>query len=142
VVAAASAALKAILSLEPATLSCARFSTHQREMPDFSKNQVTDLMRHYETGSERLFSDVVLDAKLQDFDLANALLLGFDLSCLCTEQEKQVVWQFLEALDETKPAWMNFVGSRFGDGAEETAQARLTAFKKGFEIENKRPQTG
>jgi predicted nucleotidyltransferase len=72
---------------------------------------IRSLMRLYETGSERLFLDVVLDAKLADFDLANALLLGFDLSCLCTHEEEKIVRQFLDALDETKPAWMNFVRS-------------------------------
>jgi predicted nucleotidyltransferase len=101
---------------------------------------IRSLMRLYETGSERLFSDVVLDAKLEDFDLANALLLGLDLSCLCTHEEEKIVWQFLDALDETKPAWTNFVRSGFRNCTEEAAQAQLAGFKKGFEIENERPE--
>lgn len=101
---------------------------------------IRSLMRRYEADSSRLFSDVVLDAKLADFDLANAFLVGLDLSSLCTDEEKRIVRRFIAALDETKPAWMNFVRSGLDVGTEEAAQAQLAAFKNGFEIGSKQPQ--
>jgi len=102
-----------------------------KDLPD-----IRSLMARYEADSERLFSDAVLDAKLQDSGLANAFLLGLDLFSLCTDQEKQVVRRFLTALDEAKPAWMNFVRSGVGNRTEEAARVQLTAFKKGFEAES------
>ena len=39
----------------------------------------------YEADSDRLFSDVVIDAGLQDYGLAPAFLLGLDLRALCTD---------------------------------------------------------
>ncbi len=94
---------------------------------------IRSLMKRYETDGGRLFSDVVLDAKLGDFDMANAFLLGFDLVALCTDDEARIVRNFIACLDEEKPAWMSFVRSGFGIRAEDTARAQLAAFIKGFE---------
>jgi predicted nucleotidyltransferase len=97
---------------------------------------IRSLMSRYETDSERLFSDAVLDAKLEDFSLASAFLLGLDLFSLCTDEERQIVKRFFAALDETKPAWMNFVRSGAGNWTEELARLQLAAFKKGFKVGN------
>jgi predicted nucleotidyltransferase len=95
-------------------------------------SDIRSLMKRYEADSDRLFSDVVFDAKLEDFDLANAFLLGLDLSALCTDEEKQTVRKFISALDEQNPAWTSFVRSAWGTHSEESARAQLTAFIKGF----------
>jgi hypothetical protein len=78
-------------------------------------------------------SGVVLDAKPEDFDMANAFLLGFDPVALCTDEEAQIVPNFIAALDEEKPVRVRFVRSGFGIHAEETARAQLGTFAKGFE---------
>jgi hypothetical protein len=59
-------------------------------------------------------SGVVLDAKPEDFDMANAFLLGFDPVALCTDEEAQIVPNFIAALDEEKPVRVRFVRSGFG----------------------------
>jgi predicted nucleotidyltransferase len=43
---------------------------------------IRSMLASYEEDSERIFSDEVLDAKLADFSLANAFLLGMDLRIL------------------------------------------------------------
>ncbi|HLJ85839.1 MAG TPA: nucleotidyl transferase AbiEii/AbiGii toxin family protein [Candidatus Angelobacter sp.] len=93
---------------------------------------IRSLMRRYETDSDRLFSDVVLNAELKDFDMANALLLGFDLAALCSDEEVQIVWNFIAALGEDRSAWMSFVRSGSKIHTDETARLQLIAFTKGF----------
>jgi predicted nucleotidyltransferase len=65
-------------------------------------------MSRYEADSDRLFSDAVLEAKLSDFSLANAYLLGLDLRSICNDEEVEVVLTFLSTVgDDTKPAWLD-----------------------------------
>ena len=52
---------------------------------------IRSILELYEDNSERIFSDVVLDAGLTDVGLANAFLLGIDLHALCTLEELAVV---------------------------------------------------
>ncbi|MEW6131470.1 MAG: nucleotidyl transferase AbiEii/AbiGii toxin family protein [Acidobacteriota bacterium] len=102
-----------------------------KDLPD-----IRALLSMYETDSDRLFSDEVLDANLPDFSLANAYLLGLDLKSICTEEEVEVVRAFLSIVsDDTKPAWLGFVRAapRPGGRSEEVAQMQLNAFRKGFE---------
>jgi predicted nucleotidyltransferase len=85
-------------------------------------DDVRGLLTQYEAESERLFSDVVIDAGLADFGLVPAFLLGIDLNA------------FLAAMNENNPAWMSFVRARgVGDHVEEDARAQLDAFRKAFE---------
>jgi predicted nucleotidyltransferase len=101
-------------------------------------SDIRSLMSRYEADSGRLFSDAVLDAKLSDFSLANAYLLGLDLRSMCTEEEVEVVRTFLSTVsDETKPAWLGYVRAapRLGERSEESAQLQLNVFRKGFEGE-------
>jgi hypothetical protein len=89
----------------------------------------------YEEDSERIFSDVVLDANLTDFSLANAFLVGIDLRSLCTLDELVVVREFVKAIrDEAKPAWPAFVRAapNAGESAEEQARAQFDTFEKGL----------
>jgi predicted nucleotidyltransferase len=67
-------------------------------------DDIRGLLVQYEADSERLFSDVVIDAALQDYGLAPAFLMGLDLRGLCAEDEVVVVHAFLEAMDEANPA--------------------------------------
>lgn len=56
------------------------------------------VLRCYEQGSDRLFSDAVFDADLPDFEFANAFLLGFDMRTLATGDDARFINQFLERL--------------------------------------------
>jgi predicted nucleotidyltransferase len=88
----------------------------------------------YEADSKRIFSDVVIDAALQDYGLAPAFLMGLDLRALCADDEVQIVHAFLEAMNEANPAWMTFVRARgVGDHVEEDARAQIDTFRQGFD---------
>jgi predicted nucleotidyltransferase len=103
----------------------------QRRVKDL--DDIRGLLTRYEADSERLFSDVVIDAGLADFGLATAFLLGIDLRGLCTPEEAEIVKDFLAAMDEDNPAWMSFVRARgVGDHVEEDARSQLGAFHQGF----------
>jgi predicted nucleotidyltransferase len=103
----------------------------QRRVKDL--DDIRRLLTQYEADSERLFSDVVIDAGLADFGLATAFLLGIDLKGLSTPEEAEIVNAFLAAMDENNPAWMSFVRARgVGDHVEEDARAQLGAFRQGF----------
>jgi predicted nucleotidyltransferase len=104
----------------------------QRRVKDL--DDIRGLLTQYEANGERLFSDVVIDAGLADFGLAQALVLGIDLKALCTPEEAAIVNAFLAAMNENNPAWMSLVRARgVGDHIEEDARAQLDAFRKGFE---------
>lgn len=97
-------------------------------------DDIRGLLTEYEAYSERLFSDVVIDARLADFGLAPAFLLGVDVKALCTLEELPTVNAFLAAMSENHPAWMSFVRARgVGEHVEEDARAQLDAFRRGFE---------
>jgi len=97
-------------------------------------DDIRGLLVQYEAGSDRVFSDVVIDAALQDYGLAPAFLLGLDLRGLCTDEEMVIVRGFLDAMDEANPAWMSFVRARgVGDHIEEDARGQLDTFRRGFD---------
>jgi predicted nucleotidyltransferase len=97
-------------------------------------DDIRGLLLQYEADSERIFSDVVIDAALQDFGLAPAFLMGLDLRALCADDEAHVVYAFLDALNEANPAWMAFVRARgVGDHVEGDARAQIDTFRQGFE---------
>jgi predicted nucleotidyltransferase len=103
----------------------------QRRVKDL--DDIRGLLTEYEADSERLFSDVVIDADLEDIALAPAFLLGIDLKELSTDEERRVVDAFLAATNEENPAWMPFVRARgVGDHVEEDANAQLEVFRRGF----------
>jgi len=97
-------------------------------------DDIRGLLVQYEADSDRVFSDVVIDAALQDYGLAPSFLLGLDLRALCREDEVIVVHSFLDAMHEDNPAWMSFVRARgVGDHVEEDARAQLDTFRRGFD---------
>ena len=103
----------------------------QRRVKDL--DDIRGLLLQYEADSERIFSDVVIDAALQDFGLAPAFLMGLDLRALCTDDDAQIVYKFFDAMNEVNPAWMAFVRARgVGDHVEEDARAQIDTFRQGF----------
>ena len=68
--------------------------------PHGRKKDLLDLMelfRRYEAGSDRIFSDEVVAAELEDIDYANAFLLGMDVGTIATEEEVGILSAFLRA---------------------------------------------
>jgi predicted nucleotidyltransferase len=57
----------------------------QRRAKDLE--DIRGLLVEYEADSERIFSDVVLEAGLEDVGLAPAFLIGLDLRALCNDEE-------------------------------------------------------
>jgi predicted nucleotidyltransferase len=74
----------------------------QRRVKDLGG--IRGLLTQYEADSERVFSDVVIDAGLADFGLVPAFLLGIDLRALCTPEEVGIVNAFLAAMNENNAA--------------------------------------
>ena len=104
----------------------------QRRIKDL--DDIRGLLVQYEADSDRVFSDIVIDAELEDYGLAPAFLMGVDLRALCTDEEVQIVHGFLEAMNEDGPAWMAFVRARgVGDHVEEDARKELEIFRRGFD---------
>jgi predicted nucleotidyltransferase len=72
----------------------------QRRVKDL--DDIRGLLLQYEAHSERIFSDVVIDAALQDFRLAPAFLMGLDLRALCADDDAQIVYTFLDAMKRSQ----------------------------------------
>ena len=90
------------------------------------------LLRNYESrNDERIFSDEVIEANLEDYSVAPAFLLGRDLSRLCDEEEAKIVHEFVDTLKRRTGIWMAFVRS-LPIAAEADAQAQIEAFRQGF----------
>lgn len=66
----------------------------QRRAKDL--RDVHAILRHYEVGSDRLYSATVLEAGLPDMEFAPAFLLGIDLAALCRPHERQLIDRFVE----------------------------------------------
>jgi len=92
------------------------------------------LLAEYDADSERVFSDIVIDAELEDYGLAPAFLIGLDLRALCNQKEVQLVHSFFDTMTEDNPTWMIFVRARgVGDHVEEDARMQLEAFRLRFD---------
>jgi predicted nucleotidyltransferase len=95
------------------------------------------LLRHYEDGSDRIFGDDVFGAELEDFEYANAFLLGSDVGTIATDDDAEIVNHFLRKhrvsaeeraeLDHDLP-----------QGDAQRFQMQLEAFEKGFDAARKR----
>lgn len=82
----------------------------------------------------REFSEIVIDAELEDYGLAPAFLMGLDLRALCNDEEVRIVHSFLEAMTEDNPTWMRFVRARgVGDHVEDDTREQLRTFRRGFD---------
>lgn len=104
----------------------------QRRAKDLE--DIRGLLTEYEADSDRIFSDAVIDAELDDYGLAPAFLMGLDLRALCNDEEAEIVHEFLDAMNEEKPVWMVFVRARgVGDNVEEDAGKQLDTFRRGFD---------
>jgi predicted nucleotidyltransferase len=98
-------------------------------------DDIRDLLCEYEADSDRIFSEEFRDARIKEYSLANAFLLGRDLRTLCTGEEIEVVSRFIALVgDEDKPIWWDFVkaGHHPGEREDETAREQLETFSAAF----------
>jgi predicted nucleotidyltransferase len=58
---------------------------------------VAELFRRYDAASDRIFSDEVFEAKLEDVEYANAFLLGMDVGSIATGEEFEILHAFFQA---------------------------------------------
>jgi predicted nucleotidyltransferase len=66
----------------------------QRRVKDL--DDIRGLLLQYEADSERIFSDVVIDAALPDFGLAPAFLMGLDLVRFARTTMRRLSTRFLK----------------------------------------------
>lgn len=107
---------------------------HYRRERDLS--DIRSILALYQADGERIFSDEVLNAGLEDIDLAGAFLIGLDVRSLCTEEELAVVHRFIDAVsDESGMARAMFVraATRASRRSEQSALAEIQAFRNGME---------
>ena len=77
---------------------------------------IRSLLARYEEDSDRIFDEVVFEARLSHIGLANAFLLGLDLAQICTAEEMDIVQKFAR---------------RFGDEEDQFA-LQVAALEKGL----------
>jgi predicted nucleotidyltransferase len=65
----------------------------QRRRKDL--DDLESLLRQYEAKSDRIFGDDVFAAELDDFEYANAFLLGSDVGTIATDRDAEIVHGFL-----------------------------------------------
>jgi len=58
---------------------------------------LTELFRRYDAAGDRIFSDEVFAAELEEIDYANAFLLGMDVGTIATDEEAGILSAFLHA---------------------------------------------
>lgn len=58
---------------------------------------LSELFRRYAADTDRIFSDEVFAAELEDFDCANAYLLGMDVGAIVTGEETGILSAFLRS---------------------------------------------
>jgi predicted nucleotidyltransferase len=86
----------------------------QRRSKDLT--DIRSLLDRYEEGADRIFEDVVFEARLPDIGLANAFLLGLDLAEICSPDEFAIVQRFVYRLQDQ----------------EDPFASKVAAFKRGL----------
>jgi predicted nucleotidyltransferase len=66
---------------------------------------VTELFRRYDAASDRIFSDEVFAAELEEIEYANAFLLGMDVGAIATDEEVEILRICLEITLPCKDVW-------------------------------------
>ncbi|HUK90424.1 MAG TPA: hypothetical protein VLZ81_08480 [Blastocatellia bacterium] len=122
------------LVIPPTVLTLLKIVAFMDRPPERQKDldDIRDLLAEYEAGSDRIFSEAFGDGPILDYSLANAFLLGRDLRKLCTDDEIELVHQFIALLsDEANAHWWSFVrASR--SGTEEAARLQFDTFSDAF----------
>lgn len=92
-------------------------------------DDLQSLFRLYEENSERLFSDDVFEADLEDIEYANAFLLGSDAGAIATPEDVEIVRTFLF---KNLLSAENIADLDRADSRQLRFQMQLKAFQTGF----------
>lgn len=90
------------------------------------------LFHMYEASSDRIFSDAVFAAELEDVADASAFLLGADTGAFATGDEAAIVRNFLELLQIPAEELAKLDPDDFRQGSTQRLQQQLRAFSQGF----------
>src|SRR5580658_6325877 len=83
---------------------------------------IGELFRHYEAASDRIFSDDVFAAGLDDIEYANAFLLGVDIGFIATDEEVEILSAFFGSNSELfGEAWSSAGPSKLAQLARHTS---------------------
>lgn len=96
------------------------------------------LLRRHEAQSDRIFSEDVFAAELEDVEYANAFLLGLDVGAIATDEDANVVHAFLNKhqISEADRAELDRDDLRQGETLRFHMQLR--AFEQGFDAGRQR----
>jgi predicted nucleotidyltransferase len=94
---------------------------------------IGELFRHYEAASDRIFSDDVFAAGLDDIEYANAFLLGVDIRLIATDEEVEILNAFLGAQSVSDEELRELDPEDIRQRGEARFQQQLRAFRRGLE---------
>jgi predicted nucleotidyltransferase len=94
---------------------------------------LTELFGRYEAASDRIFSDEVFAAELEDIDHANAFLLGMDVGTIATDEEVGILSAFLQAQGISEEELLELDREDMRQREALGFQEQLRAFRKGIE---------
>lgn len=96
-------------------------------------DHLRSLLRSYQEASDRIFGDDVFAADLEDFEYANAFLLGSDVGAIATDEEAEIVHGFFgqHQISARELAELDREDLRQSDTRRFHMQLR--AFEKGFD---------
>lgn len=94
---------------------------------------IGELFRHYEAASDRMFSDEVFAAALDDIEYANAFLLGIDVGIIAIHEEVEILNAFFVAQSVSGEELQELDSDDLQRRGEARFQQQLRAFRKGLE---------
>lgn len=106
-------------------------------------NDIHGLLRRYNYGSDRTYSDVVFDADLPDVEYVPAFLLGKDVATFCDLEELAVLEEFIrKCLDPDSTEFESLLRHEVQiEPVEERLRMRLSALHKGLNATKRRERT-
>jgi len=94
---------------------------------------LTELFRRYDASSDRIFSDEVFAAELEEIDYANAFLLGMDVGTIATDEEAGILSAFLQSQSISDEELLVLDREDMRQREASRFQEQLRAFRKGIE---------
>jgi predicted nucleotidyltransferase len=101
--------------------------SRQKDLEDLGS-----LLRRYEAESDRIFGDDVFAAELEDFEYANAFLLGADVGAIATDEDAGIVQGFLNKRQMSSEEVAELDRDDLQQSEALRFHMQLQAFKMGF----------
>jgi predicted nucleotidyltransferase len=94
---------------------------------------LAELFRRYDAASDRIFSDEVFAAELEEIEYASAFLLGMDLGTIATDEEVGILGAFFQAQSISDEELLELDREDMQQRKASQFQQQLRAFQKGIE---------